>query len=53
MNFDHFINQKNIERYQRLINIAAKEPHRPVMLRLLTEELEKSKQLARNQEAAR
>ena len=48
MDLDHFVTHQNIERYRRLSDIATDEPQRRLILRLLTEELEKFKQFGRN-----
>jgi hypothetical protein len=51
MDLDHFVTHQNIERYRKLSDIATDEPQRRVIFRLLAEELEKFKQLARDQGA--
>jgi hypothetical protein len=51
MDLDHFVTHQNIERYRKLSDIATDEPQRRVIFRLLSEELEKFKQLTRDQGA--
>lgn len=46
MDLDRFVNQQNIARYRKLLDIDTDELKRHTISRLLTFELEKSEQLA-------